>query len=219
MIDIHSHVLPGVDDGSRDINESIAMLQFAAKMGVTKLYATPHAKKHVDWKMMNEVYQRVSSQAYLVGIELRLGAEVLYDLLIKLNGNELIQYCYKNTSTFLLEFHSQIAPPRWEYILSSLRDAGYHVIIAHPERYRFLQDNIEIATSFKRYGALLQLDAESLMGRPWDHTCRTAQTILKQGLADFVSSDAHSPEMYQQYAAAYKKYAKYWPKERDINNL
>lgn len=216
MIDIHSHVLPGVDDGARDFTESINMLQQAASMGITKLYATPHAKKRIDWIKMNEVYIRIAIEARKFGIELMLGAELLYDLLLKLNGDELYHYCYNQTMTLLLEFHSQIVPPRWEYTLSALRDAGYHVVIAHPERYRFIQEDLELATTFRRYGALLQLDAESLIGKPWDRTYRTAHRILRNGFADYVSSDAHTTDMYKQYALAYKKYSIYWPKEREI---
>ena len=216
MIDIHSHVLPGVDDGAKNLTESINMLQQAANLGITKLYATPHAKKRIDWVQMNAVYLQTAAEARKCGIELMLGSELLYDLLLKLNGDELYHYCYKQTLTLLLEFHSQIVPPRWEYTLSALRDTGYRVIIAHPERYRFIQENIELVTTFRRYGAMLQLDAESLMGKPWDRIYRTACAILKQGFADFVSSDAHNVDMYQQYASTYKKYSKYWPKERDV---
>jgi len=216
MIDIHSHVLPGVDDGAEDLAVSVKMLQLAAKIGITKLYATPHAKRQIDWTNMNRIYRQTAAEAHKVGIELLLGSELFYDLLIKLNGDELPQYCYQNTTTLLLEFHTQIVPPRWEYTLSALRDAGYHVIIAHPERYRFIQENIDLAMAFRRYGALLQLDTESLMRKPWDRTYRTARTILDKEVVDFISSDAHSIDMYQQYASAYKKYSTRWPKERDV---
>ena len=216
MIDIHSHVLPGVDDGAGDLTESVKMLQLAAKIGITKLYATPHAKTRIDWTHLNKIYRQTAAEACKVGIELLMGSELFYDLLIKLNGDELLQYCYQNTKTLLLEFHTQIVPPRWEYTLSALRDAGYRVIIAHPERYRFIQADTGLAMTIRRYGALLQLDAESLMEKPWHRTYCTARTILKLGLADYISSDAHNTDMYQQYAATNKKYATVWPKERDV---
>ena len=216
MIDIHCHVLPGVDDGSRNLNESIEMLQMAASVGVKVIYATPHAKKRVDWAKYEAAYHATANEARKLGIDLRLGSEILYDLLLKLEADELPNYCYRNTNTLLLEFHSQIVPPRWEYTLSALKDAGYQVVIAHPERYRFIQDRPELVMEFRRYGALIQLDAESFLDKPWERTYRTARKVLKDGLANFVSSDAHTVAMYQQYGTVHQKYAQWWPADREI---
>lgn len=216
MIDIHSHILPGIDDGARTLEESVDMLREAAAAGVSILYATPHARRHVDWRAVHAAYQAVAREALRLGIQLRLGTEILYDLLIRLSGDELPYYCYQNSKTLLLEFHSQIIPHRWEHTLSALKQAGYQVIVAHPERYRFIQRKPGIAMEFGRYGALLQLDVESLAAKPWDGARRAARRLLGEGVASFIASDAHRPEGYRLYAAMHRKLEKVWPPERDI---
>lgn len=216
MIDIHSHILPGIDDGARDARESAEMLKEAAAIGVSILYATPHAKSRADWQTIQAAYEATASEALRYGIRLRLGLEVLYDLLIRLDRDELPRYCYHNSRTLLLEFHSQIIPHRWEYTLSGLKQAGYQVIIAHPERYRFVQEKPDIAMELRGYGALLQLDAESLAAKPWDRARRTAQRLLTEGQVSFIASDAHDPKGYRLYGSLRQKLEKAWPPQREI---
>lgn len=216
MVDIHSHVLPGIDDGARGAQESEEMLKEAAAAGVSILYATPHAKRRADWQAIRAAYEATASVALRYGIQLRLGFEVLYDLLIRLGPDELPYYCYQNSKTLLIEFHTQIVPHRWEYTLSALKQAGYRVIIAHPERYRFIQDKPAIAMEMRRYGAMLQLDAESLAAKFWDKARRTAQRLLEEGQVSFIASDAHAPDGYRLYDALHQKLEKAWPPEVDI---
>lgn len=216
MVDIHSHVLPGIDDGARDARESEEMLKEAAASGVSILYATPHAKKRVDRQATQAAYEATAAQALRYGIRLRLGFEVLYDLLVRLDPDEMPHYCYQNSKTLLLEFHTHIIPHRWEYTLSGLKQAGYQVIIAHPERYRFIQDKPAIAMEMRGYGAMLQLDAGSLAAKPWDKARRTAQRLLEEGQVSFIASDAHEPEGYRLYGTLRQKLSKTWPPEVNI---
>lgn len=216
MIDIHSHILPGIDDGARDARESAEMLKEAATAGISILYATPHAKRRADWQAIHAAYEATAPVALRYGIQLRLGFEVLYDLLIRLGPDELPYYCYQNSKTLLIEFHTQITPQRWEYTLSGLKQAGYRVIIAHPERYRFIQDKLAIAMELRRYGAMLQLDAESLAAKPWDKARRTAQRLLEEGQLSFIASDAHDPDGYRLYGTLRQKLSKTWPLEVDV---
>lgn len=216
MVDIHAHVLPGIDDGAQDARESAEMLKEAAAAGVSILYATPHAKRRADWQAIRAAYEATAPLAFRYGIQLRLGFEVLYDLLVRLDPDELPHYCYQSSKTLLIEFHTQIVPHRWEYTLSALKQAGYRVIIAHPERYRFIQEKPAIAMELRRYGTLLQLDAESLTAKPWDKARRTAQRLLEEGQVSFIASDAHDPEGYRLYDTLRQKLGNAWPLEGEI---
>jgi protein-tyrosine phosphatase len=216
MMDIHSHILPEIDDGASCLEESIAMLREARKVGITAICATPHAKTRMDWDRVNAAFHGLESEAAKMGIQLTLGAELMYDLLTRLTTAELDRYCYQGTKTFLLELPTDILPPKWECTLSELKQAGYRAIIAHPERYRFVQSNLMQAFEFHRYGALLQLDAESFALKWWDKTHIAAHKLLQQGAASFIASDAHSAGGYRIYGEIRQKSALIWPAERMI---
>ncbi len=216
MIDIHSHILPGMDDGAADRGESLAMLREAAKAGVTGIFATPHAAAPLSRRGLEAACRELTPEAAALGITLRVGVETRYDLLARLDRYDLTDYCYQGTKTLLLEFPEQISPSKWECTLCELKESGFQVIIAHPERYRIVQRNPDLTTEFRRYGALIQLDAESFAGRPWNRDRITAAAILKAGTADFIASDAHRAQGYRLFDEIHRKLADVWPPGRNV---
>ncbi|MEG0513356.1 MAG: CpsB/CapC family capsule biosynthesis tyrosine phosphatase [Clostridia bacterium] len=208
LTDIHCHVLPGIDDGSPSPEVTKRMFEQAALCGVSKIIATPHARHHVDFRAVRVAYDSVADYAKAYGIELLIGFELRFELLLKLNAKQLQMYCGSSRNNLLIEFRNGPIPPQWEYTLCELIQSGYHVIIAHPERYPFIQSHPEMAAEMRRYGCEMQLDALSYLARPWDTQRKTFLKLLKNGWADYIASDAHKPEDYTNYGIVLQKLQK-----------
>ncbi len=211
MIDIHSHILPGCDDGAESLEVSRDMLAAAARVGITHIVATPHLRRHFRYEQCQNAFEQLRPYALSMGVELRLGFEVNYVALLKLTERELPMARIEGTHALLLEFPTRLLPPEWQFTLSELIQCGYRIIIAHPERYAFIQNKPEIAREMINYGAMLQVDAESLDELPWSEYRRTALRILKAGQASFIASDAHNVKGYDRLEKLQKKYAALWP--------
>ena len=200
MIDIHTHVLPGIDDGSRSMDETLEMLLQAEESGVKVLVTTPHCNIPDEFdnyvsEDLDELWRRVESEARRVGNDLKIcrgmeifATEELPDLLESgrvwtLNG----------TKYFLTEFDFGEDPDFCRYILQRCRSRGFRPIIAHPERYYFLQRDPQIAYEWCTAGYGLQLNKGSLLGDFGRQAYHTAVMLVDHGLAACVASDAHSP--------------------------
>lgn len=197
MIDIHTHILPAVDDGAININESLQMARIAVGDGTTHLFATPH---HRDFGPLSnaEVRRRVADlqmELDKAGILLTLipGYEVrLYDDALDDWANDLAGPL-GNSRYVLAEplFHRY--SQRTDDILFELFDRGYTPIMAHPERIGPIQKNLGLIDAFLERGGLTQITANSLAGnRDW-RAKQTAETMLRNGMAHIIASDAHKP--------------------------
>lgn len=200
MIDIHSHVLPGVDDGSESMEMSLEMLALAAESGVDVIVATPHCNipdeydNYADDELLAR-WKRLDAEIRRHEIPIRLcrGMEVfatpeLPDLL-----REKRIWTLNGGSYFLMEFSFREDPDFCREVLRRCCALGYTPIIAHPERYFFLQDDPEIAFEWCTSGYGLQLNKGSLLGRFGPGPERTARLLMEHGLAACVASDAHRP--------------------------
>ena len=198
MIDIHSHILPAVDDGASNVQEAIEMAKVAAADGITHLYATPH---HRDARMRlsrQEVATRVADlQAeldaanipltLLPGHEVRMYDDMFDDWDAEFAG-PLGNSCYVLAEPL---FHRYDA--RTDDMLFELFDRGYMPIMAHPERIYPIQKDLSLIEPFLNRGGLVQLTANSLAyDRDW-RAKQTAQIMLRNGMAHIISSDAHKP--------------------------
>ena len=198
MIDIHSHVLPGVDDGSPHMDMSLEMLAIAADSGVHTLVATPHCNIPDEFENycspeLDELFEELVFRTRLEEIPIRLirGMEIyatpeLPDLL---HGGQV--WTLNGGPYFLTEFSFREDPDFCREILAECRDAGFRPVIAHPERYFFLQDDPELAYEWCTSGYALQLNKGSLLGRFGPAVKETAELLLSHGLAACVASDAH----------------------------
>ena len=200
MIDIHSHIIPGVDDGSQSLDESLELLAIAAESGVDTIVATPHCNIPDEYENYAgpELEQRfllLDRARKDAGISIRIcrGMEVFTtEELPELLKNHRI-WTLNGTRYFLMEFSFGEDPDFCGDILRQCRELGYLPIIAHPERYYFIQDYPQIAYEWCRAGYGLQLNKGSVLGRFGPDPYRCARKLLEHGLVACVASDAHSP--------------------------
>lgn len=193
MIDLHSHILPELDDGSRSLSQSLEMARLAVESGVTGMAATPHC--------IGDRAQEVRSAVLLLrealreaGIPLRIymGMEIFgtADTARLLREGKLFTV---NSSRYpLIEFAFYSDGGEETRILQSVIQAGYQPLVAHPERYSYIRENPELVNLWKRMGCLFQVNRGSLTGRFGNDVRQMGMTLVERGFASVVASDAHS---------------------------
>lgn len=193
MIDLHSHILPGLDDGSQSLWESLEMARLAAQSGVRAMVATPHCtfghgqEVRKAWELLRDALRET-------GIPLKLypGMEIFgtADTVRLLQAGELFTL---NGSRYpLVEFQFLSSGEEETKILRDLVTAGYRPVVAHPERYVYLQQEPELINLWVRMGCLLQINRGSLQGRFGENARELAFALVDRGFAAAVSSDCHS---------------------------
>ena len=197
MIDIHTHIIPFVDDGSSSLEDSLAMVKHEISIGVDTIICTPHHIKHRYEKSVEEIKknflllkQEVEKQN--LPVKLLLGQEICYthreDILSFLNEGKLLTL--NNTKYVLLEFSFTREPEDITDIIYNFSIKGYKVIVAHVERYDWI--TIDKVINLKNEGALIQVNSGSIMGQTTGHEKRFVKKLLKRNLVDIVASDVHS---------------------------
>lgn len=212
MIDIHSHILPGVDDGSGDMETSLELLRIAAESGVKTVVATPHCNISDEFENyasegLDRLFSRLRSEAAREGIQVEVirGMEVFAteDMAELLADGRV--WTLNGTKYFLTEFAFDEDPDFCFGVLSECRAAGFKPIVAHPERYFFIQDDPQIAFEMCRSGYGLQINKGSLLGRFGPEVRTVAERIVDHGLAACVASDAHGVRQRNTYMADVKR--------------
>lgn len=197
MIDIHSHILPSLDDGAADLQEAIGMAQAAVAEGIRTIIATPH---HANGRYMSEasgVLQQVDAFNAILA-ESRIPLRVLPGQEIRVYGDLLDDFQQGkllglgNSSYILLEFPSSGVPEQIEELLHELRVLGLIPIIAHPERNAELARNPERLRSLIELGALSQVTSHSINGLFGKAVQQQALMMCRTNLAHFIASDAHN---------------------------
>lgn len=196
MIDLHSHILPSVDDGARNIGESLGIALAAARDGTTVIAATPHVR--FDYPTTPDEIRRgvetVNDMLARERVPLRVvpGAEIAFDRLCELETDELAAFGLAgNPRVVLVEFPYRGWPATLHEEILRLRTAGITVVLAHPERNDMVQrdtSRIELAVES---GALIQVTAGSLAGEAGRGPQRTARTLLSRRLCHLLASDVH----------------------------
>ncbi|BFL36281.1 tyrosine protein phosphatase [Holdemania massiliensis] len=191
MIDSHSHLVPGVDDGSQSIEESLALLKQAEEDGITELITTPHFMKNGEYRIKaSELVKRFNElkQAYPGSIKLHLGNELYIhpDLPELLEKGDILTLA--ESDTILVEFPFHDYKEEYDEILYEL-SLKYWIIIAHPERYRYVQDNPNFCLRWLKEGYLLQSNQNSLFKK---ETKRILFSMIEHGFVSFIVSDAHN---------------------------
>ena len=196
MIDTHLHILPGVDDGPETMQESLTLAQMLVQEGIQAAIATPHYNDEFPQRSVAEIRERVyylQQELDRQAIPLRLFAG--HEALIKAGLLEDIQAgrlaTLNGSSYLLLELWTSTWLPETERVIFELRAHGIVPIVAHPERYRAIQQDPSRLAALLEQGALAQLTASSLAGMQGNTTRRCAETLLKQGLIHCIASDAH----------------------------
>lgn len=208
MIDIHCHILPGLDDGSDNIEESVRMARLAVEGGTRAIIATPHSN-------VPGLYQNHCDKAYVTAYrELKARIEKEKIPLIILPGHEIYAdgdfaglikakklLTLNNSDYPLVEFgFTEYSGSVYEKLEMLVAD-GLTPIIAHPERYAFVAEDIFAPFRLKSMGCLLQVNKGSLKGSFGREAFYAAKSIIENELADFLASDAHSPYMRTPYLA------------------
>jgi protein-tyrosine phosphatase len=198
VIDLHSHVLPGIDDGPDDLRGSIHLARKAAADGTTQLVATPH----VNWEMptraatMLAAVEALQSEldARSIPIRLRTGGELAITLATELPDEELVQLCLGGGEWLLLECPLTVAGAGvgLEQMLFEIQDRGYGVVLAHPERSPALQDRPDAVRRLTEAGMISSITAGSLSGMFGGTVQRCAYELMAQGLVHNITSDAHN---------------------------
>jgi protein-tyrosine phosphatase len=197
FVDLHSHVLPGLDDGVKGLSESMELTAVLQAMGFSTVCATPHQK--VGWfvptrELIDSAYAEVRAalSERTSPLELHLGAENFWDELFLSRVPARTQPTYTGGKAFLFELDTRISPPRLEDQLFHIRLGGLLPVMAHPERYApFWEKTFARYQAFSRSTALV-VDLGALDGAHGQKECTAARRLVEEGLAHACASDAHS---------------------------
>lgn len=196
MIDLHSHILPAIDDGASDLEESIAMARVAAGDGITCMACTPHIVPGLYENCARSIRAAVGVLQQTLrerGIRLKLvvGADVRIapDLAASLGTGRVPTL--NGTRYFLFEPTHNVLPPRIEALTVQLMDAGYVPILTHPERLRWIGQHYDTVERLNALGCLLQVTAGSVVGAFGKTARYYADRLLDEGRVDILASDAH----------------------------
>ena len=207
MIDLHSHILPGLDDGSRTVEDARALARRAAEDGVTAIAATPHVRN--DYPTRPEEMERGVARLREDFLEQRIDLEVLpggeidLGMLGSLEDDDLRRFSLARSERYLLlEFPYSGWPAGLEETVYGLGLRGFQAVLAHPERNRAVQADPGRLTEAVRLGALVQLTAASLDGRIGRSSQKAAERLLGSGLAHVLASDAHTADVREAGLAA-----------------
>lgn len=201
MIDLHSHILHAVDDGAQTLADAVLMARAAAAQGVTAMAATPHGHSSAgSWAGYSPVklYDRLEElraalAAAGVALELVPGTEIYGEpgAVERLRARELLPY--GESRAVLVEFPLGVTRAAAEQIVFAFQLAGHRVVVAHPERYRFVQDDPNALAPLVERGALMQLTGDALLGNQGERLQHMAETLLGHGLVQVLATDAHGP--------------------------
>lgn len=208
MVDIHTHIIPGIDDGSRDMETSIIMAEMAEDCGVSTIIATPHCNQigrfenYFSDKLLarlDELRDEFSCEG--INLDIGMGMEIYCtrDVPRLLKEKKLITL--NNSRYVLVEFDFRTDAAGIEEMLYPILDAGYVPIVAHPERYYDLQDKPEIIEDWMDSGIGIQLNKGSIFGNFGRMESVFARFLLENDLVSCIASDAHGVESRTTYMA------------------
>ncbi len=194
--DIHSHILPGIDDGSPDIETSLTLIRGLVDMGIKETIATPHIIGDMyrnNATTINAALAKVQEACATENIDIKIGAAAEYiidDYFLGLlaNGEPLLTI---KDNLLLTELMYTAQPENLEEIAFEIITAGYQPIMAHPERYFYFHKNYDEYYRLKELGFLLQVNLLSIPGYYGPPVAKAAHFILEKGIADLVGTDMH----------------------------
>jgi protein-tyrosine phosphatase len=199
MIDLHCHLLPGIDDGAKDLATSLAMARLAAADGISTMACTPHILPGVynnSGPAIRRAVAQLAASIAKAGIPITLvtGADVHIapDLDVQLRDGRALTL--NNSRYLLLEPPHHVLPPRLEDLIFGLQAAGYVPILTHPERLSWVEGHYDLIRRLVSSSVLMQITAGSVMGRFGRGPRYWAERMLDEGLCHLLATDAHNTE-------------------------
>ena len=192
--DIHSHLIPGIDDGARDLEESVILLKEMKKLGYQKVITTPHIMSDGYKNTPKNILEgleilRAAAKEENIDIDIDAAAEYYLD-----DGfyDQLKDQNILCVGEYLLIETSYISKPlQFDTMIFEIQAAGFKPMLAHPERYRYIKDLKSEYTTMKEKGIYFQVNLNSFMGHYGKEAKRKADFLAKAGMIDFLGSDVH----------------------------
>lgn len=224
MIDIHSHILYGVDDGAKTIDESVDIIRNLYKNGITDIILTPHyieyssynSNKKSNLEKLDSLKKKLKEEG--INVNLYLGNEIYINnnILSLLKNGEISSL---NDSKYLLiELPMSGKYDNYVEIFKELIENGYKVILAHPERYNTFKKDINLIYELKNIGVLMQCNIESILKTYGKDSYKTIKKLAKNKLINFIASDIHHKKDYEYINKARNKFKKYYS-DSEIDDL
>jgi len=192
---MHSHIIPGIDDGAKNVNDSILMARRFVDLGFKKVIATPHIMADYYRNTPDTINKgldilRAALIEQEINLEVEAAAEYYLDevFIKKLDKKEMLTF---GNNFLLFELSYMNVPPNLLDVLFKIQDCGYQPVLAHPERYPFYHGSIENYLQIKEYGCMLQLNTISLLGYYGSGCKKAAEEIVDKHAVDFLGSDMH----------------------------
>ena len=194
MIDLHTHILPGVDDGAEDLTEALDMARTALANGINIIAATPHFFQIPNWERIQALTEDLQQELDKAGIGVKLvaGSELFIDIEILEMPQNLIPTYAANGKYCLIELPLQQVPMYFEHVVFSLQTKGITPIIAHPERYLAVVRDPNLILQWIDIGCLIQMNSGSILGRFGQKIQETAKILLDHNMVHLLASDGHA---------------------------
>jgi tyrosine-protein phosphatase YwqE len=196
FVDIHSHLLPGIDDGAKDLDDSISLIEKMSSYGINNFITTPHVLGNVWPNSSDKILDKLDLlreelvKRDMEHINISAAAEYMMDeeFCKLLKSRDLLTI---KEDSLLVEMSYLNAPVNLFDMLFDLQLAGYRPILAHPERYNFYHRKFDIYHKLKNAGCRFQLNMLSLTGYYGESVKKTAEKLIKENMIDFIGSDTH----------------------------
>ena len=224
MIDVHSHILPGIDDGARDFEHSIDILRELSSYGVTDVIATPHYISETEYvstvldnsKLLDELKDRIETEK--IGINLYLGNEIYIEknISVLLDKNKITPLA--KSKYLLIELPLNEEFPNYAEHFKSLMENGYEVLLAHPERYVIFQNDYDLLLELCEMGVKLQCNLGSVYGKYGKEAKILLKRLAKEKKIFVFGSDVHRPGGKRNLDLARKKLSRLY-NERELEKV
>ncbi|MEA3490836.1 MAG: CpsB/CapC family capsule biosynthesis tyrosine phosphatase [Campylobacterota bacterium] len=224
-VDLHSHLIPGIDDGSQNMEESLDILKSMSELGYKKVITTPHVMADTYRNSTETILDGLRSLREEVSkagvdIEIEVAAEYYLDeeLTERLKNDDILTI---GDGYLLFETSYVSKPMNFEETVFEIGTKGYKPLLAHPERYRYITDPKEMYSQMRDLGIFFQLDINSLGGHYGKQAFELAKFLTESGMIDFIGSDIHHKKQvsYLKEVFRSKYYLEVWKKSEIKNNF
>ena len=224
IVDIHSHLIPAIDDGSKSMDNSIELILALKELGYKKLITTPHTSDmfpnttEIILKGYNRLTEELNKRE--IDITIEVASEYYADEHFEklLDDGDILSFGYKNYLLFELSYFTP--PHDLEDLVYEIKRKGYTPILAHPERYLYLHDSLDRYRDIKDMGLLFQLNINSISGFYNKDIQRVAEWLISNSMVDFLGSDTHHMTHIRNLKKSFKQslYKKIFKNNNILNN-